>query len=70
MVVLLQELKVKALVDATLQNSENLFKLGLIRLQECLGRDLSHYCLGESLTFLLNDIKGDLVSDQILIGLV
>ena len=70
MIVFLQELKIKALINAALQNSENLFKLGLILLQECLGCDLSHHCLSESLTFLLNDIKSDLVSDQILISLV
>ena len=70
MVILLQELKVKALINAALEDSENLFKLGLILLQECLGRDLCHYCLSESLTFLLYDIKGNLVSNQILIILI
>ena len=70
MVILLEELKVKALINAALQDSENLFKLGLILLQECLSRDLCHHCSCKSLTFLLYNIKGDLVSNQVLIVLI
>ena len=68
-VVLLKELEVEALIDRAFKDSEQLDKFSVIN-QVCIdGGDIAGLDdrLDELLALLLDDIEGDLVSDEVLV---
>lgn len=67
MVVLLQELEIKALIDAALQDSKQFFKFCSVNYASSGFRGLLDNSLGVGLVFFFDNIESDLVCDQILV---